>query len=74
MSVATKTISVTLDAYRRLQRLRRDRESYSDVIKRLSGGADLMSYAGSISDDLARELTASSEDFRRRFERDSRVR
>lgn len=73
-AVATKTISITLDAYRRLQRLKRGGESFSDVIRRLTGRGDLLAYAGSISEGLARDLTLASEGFRRRFERDARRR
>lgn len=74
LAVATKTISITLDAYRRLQRLKREQESFSDVIKRLTGRGDLMAYSGSISEAFAEELAAASTDFRRRFERDARAR
>lgn len=72
--MASKNISITLDAYRRLQRLKRPDESFSDVIGRLTGRADLMAHAGSISGEFAGELSAASRAFRRRFERDARSR
>lgn len=70
--MATKTISITEDAYHRLARLKEEGESFSDVIQRLSGGADLQRYAGTISTDLGTELRAASSEFRDRFEDDAR--
>lgn len=72
--MATKTISITLDAYRRLVRLKRGKESFSDVIRRLTGRGDLMAYAGSVSPEMADELERAVADFRERFDRDARRR
>lgn len=69
--MATKTISITEDAYHRLERLKEEGESFSDVIQRLSGGADLQRYAGTISSELGAELRSASADFRARFEEDA---
>lgn len=73
-AVSTKTISITLDAYRRLQRLKQGDESFSEVIQRLTGRGDLLAFAGSISPEFADELATRSAEFRRRFERDARSR
>lgn len=72
--MGTKTISITEDAYHRLERLKEKGESFSDVIRRLSGGADLQRYAGTISDELGDELRSASEAFRTRFDEDARHR
>jgi predicted CopG family antitoxin len=72
--VGTKTISITDDAYHRLERLKDENESFSDIIQRLSGGADLQRYAGTISPELADELRSASETFRARFDDDARHR
>lgn len=70
--MATKTISISEDAYHRLVRLKREGESFTDVIQRVTGGADLNRYAGSISGELAAELRGASDRFRERFDEDAR--
>lgn len=72
--MATKTISITEDAYHRLERLKDEGESFSDVIQRLSGGADLQRYAGTISAEFGDDLRSASADFRDRFEEGARRR
>ena len=44
--MATKNITVTEDAYERLKTLKRDDESFSDTIRRLTESADVMEYSG----------------------------
>ncbi|MFT4923568.1 MAG: putative CopG family antitoxin, partial [Haloarculaceae archaeon] len=44
---ATKTITITEEAYDRLEALKRDEESFSDLINRLTEDADRMAFAGS---------------------------
>lgn len=70
--MGTKTISLADDAYRRLRRLKRDDESFSDVVQRLTGRGDLMRFHGAISAELADELQAGSTEFRERLERGRR--
>ncbi len=69
--MATKTLSVTEDAYLRLVRLKRPRESFSDVIGRITGKEDLRHFAGAISADFADELASASRDFRTRLSSDA---
>lgn len=72
--MATKTLSVTEDAYRRLASLKRDRESFSDVIGRLTGKEDLRRFSGAISTAFADELTQHSQEFRARLSQDAKRR
>ena len=71
--MATKTLSISDDAYVRLRNLKAPGESFSDVIGRLAGRPDLMRFAGAISPDFARELDAASADLRARIESDRRT-
>ena len=45
--MSTKTITITEDAYERLQSFKRDDESFSELVVRLTEGADPMLFAGS---------------------------
>lgn len=72
--MGTKTISLTDDAYHRLKQMKKPGESFSDVVRRLTGREDLMRFAGTISDEFAEALMASSREFRRRFDEDARKR
>ena len=45
--MASKTITVTEDAYDRLVALKREDESVSDLVTRLTESADPMAFAGS---------------------------
>lgn len=46
-AMATKTITITEDVFDRLHALKREDESVSDLLSRLSEQEDLMAYAGS---------------------------
>jgi len=47
--MATKTISIDMEAYRRLKRARRDTESFSKVIKRtVRPGFDVTAYLDAV--------------------------
>jgi len=55
--MATKSITITEEAYERLRQSKREAESFSRVIKRLtSNAAGLLRFAGSISDEEADRL------------------
>lgn len=45
--MTTKNITIAEDAYERLRALKREDESFSDTIRRLTEGADAMEYSGS---------------------------
>jgi len=45
--MATKNITITEDAYERLRVLKREDESFSDLVVRLTEGEDPMVFAGS---------------------------
>lgn len=44
--MASKTVTITEDAYDRLRALKRDDESFSDLVIRLTEKADPMAFAG----------------------------
>ncbi len=54
--MSTKTISITEDAYERLNHRKKERESFSDVIKRITGKKSLADFAGILSEKEASEL------------------
>ena len=51
--MATKTISITEDAYKRLLHMKRDNESFSFVIQRITGGLVLSKIQGVLSNESA---------------------
>ncbi|WP_408958910.1 antitoxin VapB family protein [Natrinema sp. 74] len=54
--MGTKTISLADDAYERLRAEKRENESFSDVVRRLTDGAALEEYYGALSNETADEL------------------
>lgn len=54
--MATTTISITLDAYKRLAALKKARESFSDVINRVTRRGDIMKCVGILSERQADKL------------------
>ncbi|MCH7565041.1 MAG: antitoxin VapB family protein [Gemmatimonadetes bacterium] len=51
--MATKNISITEGAYRRLASLRRGDESFSKIINRITQARDIMQFAGILSKSSA---------------------
>lgn len=67
--MGTKTISLADDAYERLRAEKRENESFSDVVRRLTEGVSLEEYYGALSEETADELETIVS--RRREERTS---
>ena len=54
--MASKTITISEDAYERLKSLKEEDESFSDVINKLTRDRSLLEIAGILSEDEADEL------------------
>lgn len=54
--MGTKTISLSEDAYERLKAMKRESESFSDVVRRLTRGVELGDYYGILDEDTGAEL------------------
>lgn len=63
--MATKTISLSEDAYERLRAMKREGESFSDVVRRLTSGVRLTEFHGALSVGTADELEGRIEAARR---------
>lgn len=68
--MGTRTISITDEAYDRLKSAKRDDESFSDVVNRISPGVRLDDYWGVLDDESADELHDTISDSRNRHGRD----
>jgi len=55
-TMGTKTISLADDAYERLKAEKREGESFSDVVRRLTNSATLEEYYGVLDPETADEL------------------
>ncbi len=67
--MATKNITITEDAYERLRSLKREGESFSDVVTRLTEQEDPMSFAGScpgLSEHVEQASSELDEDLQER--------
>lgn len=65
--MATKSVTITCDAYERLVALKEPRESFSDVITKLTGRYSLLDLVGILSPKEAEKLTKSVAEGRERF-------
>lgn len=65
--MATKTINLTEGAYTRLHALKREGESFSDVIDRLTGKFALLELVGVLDEKTAGKLRAAKGDFGKRL-------
>lgn len=54
--MGTKTISLAEDAYERLKAEKRENESFSDVVRRLTTRVELTEFHGALSEGTADEL------------------
>ncbi len=59
--MASKNITITEDVYDRLRALKREDESFSDLLRRLTERTDPMEFAGSCP-GLGRHVAAAHED------------
>lgn len=64
--MGTKTISLADDAYERLKAEKRDGESFSDVVRRLTSSVNLTDFHGTLSAETADELETTIADRRAR--------
>ena len=63
--MVTKTITVTKDAYEQLKALKRPEESFSEEIKRITGGSqDVMRFAGILSDLSDKDIEEMKQSIR----------
>ena len=62
----TRTISITEEAYERLRLKKEGKESFSDVILKLTKKGDILRFAGILSDKEADDLKRSIKEARER--------
>ena len=65
--MATKTISITEEAYERLANKKEKNDSFSDVIIKITTTTPLSSLIGILSKEKAAELRASIKEIRKRI-------
>jgi predicted CopG family antitoxin len=65
--MATKTINLTEGAYARLASLKREGESFSQVVDRLTGKFGLLDLIGILDDRSVRELRSVKKDLGKRL-------
>ena len=63
--MATKTVTVTEEAYNRLARLKKENESFSDVINRVTGRVKLSDFFGILSKESADKLEEAIKEGRK---------
>ena len=63
--MSTKTITIKTEAYERLRVRKKARESFTDVINRLTGRRSLLDFAGILSEKSAAGLEKSVAETRR---------
>ncbi|HDI46440.1 MAG TPA: hypothetical protein ENF82_01375 [Candidatus Methanomethylia archaeon] len=65
----TRTISISEEAYRRLKALKREGESFSDVILRLTSRSSLWHLVGALSEEEAARLEEAIAENREKAKR-----
>ncbi len=71
--MATKTVNLTEGAYARLQALKREGESFSDVVDRLTGKFALLELVGILDEDTSRRIRAAKRDFGKRLRKGTEI-
>lgn len=73
--MATKTLTIREEVYDRLKSMKRDDESFSDLLERLSGGdEDVMKGFGVFTGEEGEEFVAGVEEARERMDHDFKER
>ncbi len=73
--MATKTISITEEAYERLKAKKENNESFTDVINKITGRRSIMEFAGILSDEDAEKIEEHIKGIRQRSRiRSARIR
>ena len=54
--MSARTVNLSPEAYELLSSLKRDRESFSDVVKRLAGERSLLDLVGVLDEEQAKRL------------------
>ena len=65
--MATKTINLTDGAYTRLHALKREGESFSDVVDRLTGKFALLGLVGILDEETFRKMRTVKRELGKRF-------
>ena len=66
--MATKSITITEEAYERLASFKEDKESFSDVVNKLTKRHSILDLAGLLTNTEADELEKNIKDMRKRTE------
>ena len=64
--MSTKTISITEEAYERLRTRKAGKESFTDVINRLTGRTSLLGFFGVLSDKSANGIERAMKESRKK--------
>jgi predicted CopG family antitoxin len=62
--MGTKTVRLDEDVYERVRSQKRDDETFSEAIDRLTGGSSLLDLEGTLSDEEADDLREAIEESR----------
>ena len=68
ITMATKSITITCEAYERLSTYKEPKESFSDVINKLTNKGSLLDLVGILSNKEAKELRESVKETRRQIQ------